>query len=72
MDVVGQTVTGPQLDLTAWSSGLDINTLSRVGNPIADYLGGPLCLWPVVLLPDCVRVVCAFLTKTHPVDWLLW
>ena len=27
MDVVGQTVTGPQLDLTAWSSGLD--TLSQ-------------------------------------------
>ena len=44
MDVVGQTVTGPQLYLTAWPSGLDINTLSRVGNPIAVYLGGPICL----------------------------
>ena len=27
MDIVGQTVTGPKLDLTAWSSGLD--TLSQ-------------------------------------------
>ena len=34
-----KTVTGPQLYLTAWPSGLYINTLSRVGYPVADYLG---------------------------------
>ena len=29
MDVVGQTVTGPQLDLTAWSSELGMDTLPQ-------------------------------------------
>ena len=29
MDVVGQTVTGPQLDLTAWPSGLGTDTLPQ-------------------------------------------
>ena len=43
MNVAGQTVTGPQLDLTAWPSGLGTDTLPQrvAGYPIAVDLGGP-------------------------------
>ena len=47
-----KTVTGPQLYLTAWPSGLDINTLSRVSfeTPSRSTLDSVM----LMLMPDCV------------------